>query len=180
MEVHSSVAVVPAGHAVDLQAHGAGKADAMLKPARAMAEQQTRTLRAKAAFLRAFAKTGNVFRSAQHAGCGRRTVYEWLKEDEAFKQLYAEAHEDAIDLIEEEARRRGVEGMLEPVYQGGVKVGEIRRYSDALLALYLKGKRPEIFRERHEYTGKDGGPIAVRPILVSYDSNMKPPEEPDT
>lgn len=132
----------------------------------------------KAAFLRCFALCGNVLRSCQAAGIGRRTAYNWLEQDEQFQKLYAEAHEDALDLLEEEARRRGVDGVLEPVFQGGKKVGSIRKYSDNMLALLLKRKRPDTFRERHEHTSKDGGPIGVAPILVSYAAAMKPPEEP--
>ena len=86
------------------------------------------------------------------AGIGRRTAYNWLEQDEQFQKLYAEAHEDALDLLEEEARRRGVDGVLEPVFQGGKKVGSIRKYSDNMLALLLKRKRPDTFRERHEHT----------------------------
>jgi AcrR family transcriptional regulator len=134
---------------------------------------------AKAAFLRIFATLGNVLKSAEGAGVGRRTVYHWLEDDARFKELYAEAREDALDRLEEEARRRAVDGVLEPVYQGGRKVGEIRQFSDTLLMLLLKSKRPDVFRDRHEHTGKDGGPVAVTPILVSYDLRMKPPEEPE-
>lgn len=121
--------------------------------------QQARTAKAKLAFIRLFAVTGNVLRSCQAAKIGRRTVYDWLAEDEAFKALYDIAHDEALDALEEEARRRAVDGVLEPVYQGGAKVGSIRKYSDTLLITLLKGKRPETFRERFEHTGKDGAPI---------------------
>lgn len=123
------------------------------------ARQQARTAKAKLAFIRLFAVTGNVLRSCQAAKMGRRTVYDWLAEDDAFKALYDIAHDEALDALEEEARRRAVVGVLEPVYQGGAKVGSIRKYSDTLLITLLKGKRPETFRERFEHTGKDGAPI---------------------
>lgn len=127
--------------------------------ARQMELQRLATLKAKARFLREFAECGNVLRSAKAVKVGRRTVYDWLQVDEEFKALYGQAHEDALDELEEEARRRAVDGVLEPVYQGGKKVGSIRKYSDTLLITLLKGKRPETFRERFEHTGKDGGPI---------------------
>jgi hypothetical protein len=116
---------------------------------------------AKARFLREFAICGNVHRSSQRVKVGRRTVYGWLEVDTAFKLLYDEAHADALDALEEEARRRAVDGVLKPVYQGGIHVGSIREYSDTLLITLLKGKRPETFRERFEQSGKDGGPIAT-------------------
>lgn len=127
-----------------------------------MAKRQiVRTARAKARFLARFALTGNILRSAQAAQVGRRTVYDWLAEDPAFKALHDDAHEDALDALEEEARRRSVDGVLKPVYQSGKKVGDIREYSDTLLILLLKGKRPQTFRERFEHTGEKGGPIAT-------------------
>lgn len=116
---------------------------------------------AQAKFLAHFALSGNTLKSAQAAKVGRRTVYEWLSANERFKELRDEAHQDALDRLEDEARRRAVDGWLEPVFQGGKRVGLIRKYSDALLIFYLKGKRPETFRERFEHTGKDGAPLVT-------------------
>jgi hypothetical protein len=120
---------------------------------------QVRTLKAQTRFLRDFAMAGVILRSARAAAIGRRTVYDWLRGDEAFKALYVEAEADAKDALLEEARRRAVDGWLEPVYQGGDEVGRVRKYSDALLTTLLKGKLPETFRERFEHTGAGGGPI---------------------
>lgn len=129
--------------------------------ANARARMQMRTAKAQAAFLRAFSDRGIVLRACLAAKIGRRTVYGWLAADEAFKALYDEAKEDALDLLEDEAVRRARVGWLEPVYQGGEKVGEIRKYSDTLLITALKAGRPGKFRElfQHEHAGKDGGPI---------------------
>jgi hypothetical protein len=69
------------------------------------------TLKGKAAFLKQFAVSGNVLQAAQKAGVGRRTVYTWLESDAQFKGLYDEAYEDALDALEEEARRRAVDGV---------------------------------------------------------------------
>jgi hypothetical protein len=46
-------------------------------------------------------------------------------------------------------------------YEGGARVGEVREYSDTLLLAMLKGRRPDVYRERHEVTGKDGKPLAT-------------------
>lgn len=58
---------------------------------------------AKAKFLREFVACGNVGRSAKAAKVGRAAVYHWLEVDERFKELYAQAYEDALDALEEEA-----------------------------------------------------------------------------
>ncbi len=109
-----------------------------------------RTTQAQTRFLAEFAQCGNVRRAAVAAGVGRRTVYRWL-EQPRFKTLYDEAHDEALDLLEEEARRRAVEGVLEPVVSGGKIVGRVRKYSDNLLTTLLKAKRPDVFRERYEH-----------------------------
>lgn len=121
------------------------------------------TLKAQTAFLREFAVCGNVLRACHAAGVSRASVYgDWLKQD-AFRALYDQAVDDAADLLEEEARRRAVDGVEKPVYQQGRLVGLVREYSDALLTLLLKGKRPETYRERHqhEHAGPGGAPIQV-------------------
>lgn len=50
-------------------------------------------------------------------------------------------------MLEQEAYRRAVEGVEEPVYQGGELVGTVRRYSDKLLEFLLRGRRPQVYRE---------------------------------
>ena len=55
----------------------------------------------------------------------------------------------AADLLEEEAFRRAVEGDLQVVYYKGEEVGRRRVYSDQLLSLLLKGKKPQ-YRENTE------------------------------
>ena len=102
--------------------------------------QKTRMVLAKVRFLREFAQCGIILRAAQAAGVGRQTVADWRQADPAFVGLTADAHEDAMDLLDEEARRRG-HGVVEPVFQGGREAGSIRRASDHLLMMFLKGKR---------------------------------------
>jgi len=80
-------------------------------------------------------------------GINRVTVYRWRQYDQAFATAYSDAMEAGTDLIEQEARRRAVEGYDRPVFQGGGLAGLERVYSDMLLALLLRGRRPEVFRE---------------------------------
>ena len=47
-----------------------------------------------------------------------------------------------------------MKGWLEPVYQGGKRVGVIRKYSDACLLSLLKARHPA-FRDRKEIKGDD-------------------------
>jgi hypothetical protein len=49
--------------------------------------------------------------------------------------------------MEEEARRRAVEGTKKPIFYRGQVVGHIRDYSDVLLMFLLTAHRPERYRE---------------------------------
>jgi hypothetical protein len=85
-----------------------------------------------------------------------------------FAQAYSNAMEAGTDLIEQEARRRAVEGYDRPVFQRGQLAGLERVYSDMLLALLLRGRRPDVFRDtgsRAESTTSitiRGGPLWQR------------------
>jgi hypothetical protein len=102
----------------------------------------------KTRFLLAFAAHGNVSAAAKTARVARRTVYAWQEHDEHFLAAFREAELMAIDRLEREAHRRAVTGVLEPVYQGGERVGTVRKFSDTLLIFLLKGFKPEKYREK--------------------------------
>lgn len=112
----------------------------------------------KAAMLAAYAELGNVSKAAEAAEIGRTTHYDWLDADPEYKARFQEAHRLATERLEEEARRRAVDGWVEPVFYKGERVGGIRKYSDTLLIFLLKGNNPEKFRERVEHSGVVGMP----------------------
>lgn len=112
------------------------------------------------AFLVAFAELGNITAAARSVGIDRRSHYDWLRSDPAYPDLFAEAEEQAIESLEQEARRRAVHGTEEPVFWKGEQVGGVRKYSDTLLIFLLKGARPERYRERFD----------VRQQLVTVDA----------
>lgn len=124
----------------------------------------------KRAVLAALALTGNVSEACRCAKVDRGTHYDWQKQDEAYAAAARDALEMAADSMELEARRRAVDGVLEPVYYGGKKVGKIRRYSDTLLIFLLKAARPEKFRERFEHSGPGGTPLAAPSLTVQVKS----------
>ena len=123
-------------------------------------------------FLLTYAREGTVHRACEAALVNRRLVYYWIEHDKHFAAQFERAREIATDLLEEEARRRALKGVEEPVFYQGEVVGHVQKYSDILIMMLLNGHRPERFKQRTEHTGKDGGPIAV--VHVSYDHNMKP------
>src|SRR6516165_5013435 len=100
-------------------------------------------------FLEALAETGSVSTATAVAGTSRTRVYELRKADPVFAAAWEEAEEIATDRLEEEARRRAVEGIAEPLVSAGKLVRDndgqpiaIRRYSDNLLLALLKAHRP--------------------------------------
>jgi hypothetical protein len=100
-------------------------------------------------FLKALSDTGSVTAAVAMAGTSRSRVYELRKADPAFAADWDEAEEIATDRLEDEARRRAVEGVPEPLVRGGKIVRDdggqpiaIRRYSDPLLLALLRAHRP--------------------------------------
>ncbi len=112
-------------------------------------------------FLREFARCGNVTQAALAIKLAPQVAYVWRKKDKKFAAEWEDALNQAADLMEKEARRRAVDGVEEPVYQGGVKVGSIQKYSDTLLIFLLKGARPEKFRDRSDITFSGEPPLAI-------------------
>ena len=70
-------------------------------------------------FLQALANTGSVTTAVAVAGTSRTRVYELRKADPAFASAWEEAEEIATDRLEDEARRRAVEGVAEPLVSAG-------------------------------------------------------------
>jgi len=100
-------------------------------------------------FLKALAETGSVATSAAVAGTSRTRVYELRKTNPVFASAWEDAEEIAADRLEEEARRRAVKGVEEPLVTAGKLVRDengrpitVTRYSDNLLLALIKARRP--------------------------------------
>lgn len=119
------------------------------------------------AFLAALAECGILTQASEAAGVDRATVWRRRQDDAEFSAACDQAIDMAADKLEAEARRRAVEGVEEPVYQGGQLIGTKTVYSDSLLALLLKGRRKRVFAERVEQTGADGGPVQQALVVTT-------------
>lgn len=93
------------------------------------------TLKKREKFLKALAEGDSATGAAEKAGLGRRTVYTWRKEDEDFEREWDAAIEAGTDILEDEAKKRAVEG------------------SDTLLMFLLNGRRPEKYRPKTQISG---------------------------
>lgn len=115
----------------------------------------------KRRFLEIYARVGNVWEACRQANIARRSHYEWLEGDPDYKAAFNDAKEDACDNLLEEARRRGHEGVEEPVYWQGQVVGAVRKYSDNMLMFLIKGMRPEVYRDNWRGELTHTGSLAV-------------------
>lgn len=99
--------------------------------------------RAKETFLADYAAYGNVGHACDKARIHRSTFYRWQEHDETFSLRHEQAKADYCDSLRHEIARRGRDGVLKPVFQGGVKIGSIREFSDTLLIFEAKRHMPE-------------------------------------
>lgn len=71
------------------------------------------------AFCAALAETGIVGRACTAVGIARQTAYEWRSEDQNFAARWDQALKIGVTALEDEAHRRGFEGVPEPVVHQG-------------------------------------------------------------
>jgi hypothetical protein len=136
----------------------------------------------KRKFVRVLRQTASITKSCEATFVTRNTAYDHKEKDTAFSDAWDGSYEAAVDDLESEARRRGLEGYSEPVFGnlgpglGSGKIGVIKRYSDGLLMFLLKGARPEKFRENSGVSlGISGGVVEFNIIL--HGAPQKPAEE---
>ena len=100
------------------------------------------------AILDASSKIGSVTPAATAAGVTRQAVYMRNERDPKFRARYKEALAESTERMEAIAVVRATQQATP---------------SDILLMFLLKGRKPEVYRERHDiqHTGAGGGPIGV-------------------
>lgn len=101
-------------------------------------------------FLALLSQGDTVAFACARVGISRETAYNHRERDPLLAAAWAEAEEAGTQAMEQEAYRRAVHGVDEPVFWKGEPVGTVRRYSDFLLIFLLKSRRPEVYRDRAE------------------------------
>jgi len=90
--------------------------------------------------------------AAAAANVNRSNIYYWQEHDSEFEKAFKVAEQAATERLEREAWRRGVEGSpyKRTSYWHGEPVGtdEKIEYSDQLLMLLLRARKPDLYRER--------------------------------
>lgn len=126
--------------------------------------------RRKRKFIVGLAETGIVSHACARAGWSRSVAMTLRKNDEAFREAWDEAIEVAADAAEAEALRRGVHGTQKDVYFKGEVCGQETIYSDRLLELTLKARRPDRFRDNHKHEVESKGGVLVIPAAPGLDA----------
>ena len=82
-------------------------------------------------------------------GVERRRFYDLQEQDEEFAKAWAEAYETGTDLLEDELRRRSVEGFVEETRDANGKlVRTVRRVHGTDLHFALGVRKPELRSSR--------------------------------
>ena len=112
----------------------------------------TQSKRRKHAFLESYRQWANISYACEQSGVARPNVYWWQEHDEQFALDFKLAGEQATERLEKEAWRRSVEGTPyeRTSYWHGEPVGTDRKieYSDQLMMLLLRARRPDLYREK--------------------------------
>ena len=114
----------------------------------------------KGAFLEAVVVAGGIVdRAARAVGINRCTVYKWRERDERFAKAYTVAMDRAMDVMEDEGKRRAFEGTRKGIYFEGRLVAAELQYSDACWLAIMRAHRPQYQQNgktTFQGTGKDG------------------------
>lgn len=96
---------------------------------------------------------GSSVRAAcEAAGISQVTVYGRRRSDPVFAAAWDAARDISFQVLEDEAKRRAVEGVVRPVFYKGAVCGEIEEFSDSLLSFMLEA-RIEAYRRKQQITG---------------------------
>jgi hypothetical protein len=101
------------------------------------------------AWLETYTASGNVGLACRSVSIARKTAYAHREMFPDFAEKWDEAKESHTDDLEEMAARRA-----------------LIAGSDRMLIFLLRSRRPEIYREAVELTGRDGAPLQSSPGVV--------------
>lgn len=122
-----------------------------------------------ATFLKVFIETARQDRACEASGIPRQSVYNRRKGDPGFEEAWVEARTISMQLLEDEAIRRAVEGVDKPNYYKGDIVGWTTEYSDHLLTFMLMNNDKKYARKPEG----EGGPGAALPPTINLTVTRK-------
>lgn len=120
-------------------------------------------------YMRAY---GRPYQAARYIGISKKCIEEHLDSDPEFAEEYDLARGEFMEGIDQEVRRRAIEGWEEPVFQMGLFVGYVRKYSDTLLMAYAKRHDPG-YREKQSLDVTMAGGVMVIPAAAATVENWE-------
>ena len=132
-----------------------------------MANRTKLTAKKRDDFLTLLSEGHTVTHAARAIGVSRQCVYDHRADDEAFAAAMEEALIEGGEALEQEARRRAVEGVTQekPIYSRDGKLIDTvvtTEYSDTLLIFLLKGRLPEKYKDRVQQDTTHSGEIKIK------------------
>lgn len=115
------------------------------------------------------AETGVKYKSCEAGGFRYETVRQAMHRETAagngeWQELWDLSLEHFRESLVKEARSRAVDGWKEPMFYKGELQGYVRRKSDRLLELLMRGHLPEVYRDNVNHTGQvdlNGGGLDI-------------------
>ncbi len=132
----------------------------------------------QAAVLEAFLAVGTLAEACRQAKVGYHRAYNWKCTDPEWAAKLQVLQEAVTDRVEKAILVRAVDGIEEYHLSQGLPVPDPenpgkylkrRVYSDKLAEFYLRGRRRDVFGEKKEISGPEGGPVGVQLYLPSND-----------
>jgi hypothetical protein len=121
------------------------------------------------AFCISLSRYGTITHACIEARVSYDDVFAWREKNVDFKRAWDQSMEISVDVLEIAAKQRALHGVQRPMVSGGKIVLGIdgkpimlTDYSDRLMELILKGRRPDVFRERVTHSGDPMNPIHIR------------------
>lgn len=120
------------------------------------ARARAKTVAQQSEFLEHYSSLGVITAAAKLTGISRTYHYRWMSDEEKwpeYPERFLDAYEMATDRLEAAAVQRAIGWNEDIVGRDGKVTGSRHVYSDRMMELLLKARRPQIYRERFELTG---------------------------
>ena len=121
-------------------------------------------------FLRALMEIGKIQPASRASGVDHSSIYATMRAEPDFKAAVEEARAIGsgpyVDTLTDEAHRRAVEGIQEPVFYKGERVATVRKYSDNLLMFLIKREDPS-YRDSYRAPEDDTGKVNLVDVIAA-------------
>lgn len=101
-------------------------------------------------FLAGFCLSGTIVGAEKNSTVSRRNHYKWLTKDPKYRHAYFLCRKRVCDHIEASLVDRLVNGVVEPVFQNGKRIGEKVKFDNRSALRYLERVNQDVFGPRSD------------------------------